>query len=395
MRAKGNMNVATAVNATYFVQDEAAKKTLRLPSHIRVSGKSSRLLGNEAFRIAFSTLIIIGAIVGSVFYFQNLNTAAFSPTTTTAPSSSFSATTNSTSSPPIVKIPSSPTLVVQASNHSVMYRTFNVTTGWNGWVGLPGQNTADSPAAVLVGNELHVVVRGQGGDTLWYGYVNGTGDFSNWTQISGSTPSAPTLTSNGTALCLVARSEENCAEYCFYDLVSQKWNSWAIIPNKTTCDSPAATIYAGQLHMVVRDIDSDKGEANASIWHSYVDLSTGNFSGWRRVYGLTQSAPTLAASELLNRVFLVVRDLEGQISINTWNGSNWKGEQDGWVAIEDRSTGVGPGASVIGDELLIVMPDSGGVGLWQVRVFWATNWPNEMHQIDTDLEELSKPTLTG
>jgi hypothetical protein len=389
LRAKENMNVATTANALYSVQNET-KKTLRLLPHIRVGGKSRRLLGKEAFRITFSALIIIGTLVGIVFYFQNLNTVTLSPTTTPNPSSSSPPTPIPTSLPN-VKVPTSPTLVIRDLNDSVKYRTFNVSTGWNSWVQLFGQNTNDTPAAVLVGGELHIVIRSVN-DSLSYGYVNGNGVFSNWTQISGSTPSAPTLTSDGTALCLVVRNEDNSTKYCFYDLEFRRWNSWVIIPNGTTCDSPAAIIYAGKLHLVVRNIDSDIDITYGYIWHSYVDLSTGNFSGWHQIgdIGKTQSAPTLAASELFNEVFLLVRGADGRICINTMNSSNW----EGWVVIPNWSTVVGPGACVIGDELRAIMPNSGG-GFWQVRVFLDTN-AFSVRQIDADLEKTSsKPTLTG
>lgn len=38
------------------------------------------------------------------------------------------------------------------------------------WMALPG-STVDSPAAVMYGNELHIVVRGSDGNSLWYGYL--------------------------------------------------------------------------------------------------------------------------------------------------------------------------------------------------------------------------------
>jgi hypothetical protein len=85
-------------------------------------------------------------------------------------------------------------MVVRGSNNGIYYRLHNEATGvWGSWVQLPG-STIDSPGAAYVGGQLCVVVRGMDGSSLWQGYVNvDTGAFSGWTQVSGSSPSAPEL----------------------------------------------------------------------------------------------------------------------------------------------------------------------------------------------------------
>lgn len=283
--------------------------------------------------------------------------------------------------PTLSSVPMS--LVVRGVNNSLFYRTFNVSMStWNPWIQLPGQ-TSDSPAAVLVGNDLHIVIRGAD-QSLSYGYVDVSGVFSNWIPIiNSSTPSAPTLTSNGTALCLVVRSEDNRTEYRFYNLVSRTWNDWAVLPNGTTFDSPAATIYAGQLHVVVRDIDGYK------IWHSYGDTSTGNFSEWQSINGTTQSAPTLTTSNSLNEICLIIRGLNNVTSYCTWSGSSWTS----WVDLPNGVTCDGPGACVIGNELRVVVRDIGGIILWQGSVNLATAIFSGWTEIDGSA--LSRPMLAG
>jgi hypothetical protein len=90
-------------------------------------------------------------------------------------------------------------LVVRGWYNDIWYRLFNETTGtWNAWEKLPGA-TLDSPAAVIVGNQLRIVVRGMDGMTMWYGYVDILTDtFSGWTALDGATPSAPALASSDT-----------------------------------------------------------------------------------------------------------------------------------------------------------------------------------------------------
>ncbi len=361
----------------------ATKKTLLLPP-MRAIGKSRRRLAKEAFWIAFSALIIIGTLVGSVFYVQNLNIVALSSVSTPAPSPSSSPTPTPTSSPANVKIPTSPSLVIRGWNNSVEYRTFNAFAGWNDWVLLPGE-TADSPAAALVGNELHVVVR-DADDNLQYGYVNGSGAFSGWTLISGSTPSAPTLATNGTALCLVVRGQDSLIWYRFHDLESRPsdWTVWQFIPNGTTSNSPAATIYDGKLHVVVTAKDSE------TLYHISMGLSTGNFSEWEPISNATTlSAPTLTASNELKEVILLIRDQFNRTLRSIWAGSSW----GTWEPSENSLTCDGPAAVVIGNELRIVVRDFGGIGLWKETVFLAIDRSSGLTILDG--ETRSKPTLAG
>ena len=108
-------------------------------------------------------------------------------------------------------------LVVRGADNTVYYRSYDsVSATWGSWVGLPG-STCDSPAAVVCGNELHIVVRGMDGVTLYHGYVNlVSGSFSGWAWISGTTPSPPTLASNGNVVTLVVRGADNTVYYCVY-----------------------------------------------------------------------------------------------------------------------------------------------------------------------------------
>ena len=66
---------------------------------------------------------------------------------------------------------------------------------WSSWMSLEGL-TVDSPAATVCGDELHVIVRGSDAVTLWHSAVDlDSAVFGGWSWNSGSTPSAPTLTS--------------------------------------------------------------------------------------------------------------------------------------------------------------------------------------------------------
>ena len=87
--------------------------------------------------------------------------------------------------------------MVRGFDNRSYYRIHNSSSdSWDSWNALPGA-TYDSPGAALLGNDLHNVVRGMDGNTLWHGYLTDPADpesFSGWTRLNGATPSAPTLT---------------------------------------------------------------------------------------------------------------------------------------------------------------------------------------------------------
>jgi hypothetical protein len=85
-------------------------------------------------------------------------------------------------------------MVVRGSDNGIYYRLYNEGIGtWGAWTKLPGV-TCDSPSAAYIEEQLCVVVRGMDGSSMWQGFVNvNTGDFSGWTYLSGSTPSAVEL----------------------------------------------------------------------------------------------------------------------------------------------------------------------------------------------------------
>jgi hypothetical protein len=135
-----------------------------------------------------------------------------------------------------------------------------------------------------------LVVKGPDGASLYHSSLNlDSHAFSGWTYLSGGTPSSPTLTSNGTSLCLVIRDQYGSIYYRFYSIAGNTWNNWIAWPSGATPESPAATMLGNNLHIVV------KGPDGNSLWHSAVGTSTGAFSGWDYVTGATPSKPTLTS----------------------------------------------------------------------------------------------------
>ncbi len=282
-----------------------------------------------------------------------------------------------------MQIPASSQMAVVRGNDNRIYYG-NVDSSLTSWVPLPSGYTIDSPAAVLVGTELHMVVRGIDGSSIWHGYVDvSSGAFSGWTQLSGYSPSAPTLTSNGTHLGLVVRGLDDRAWYRFYALSSRTWSAWNALPSGFTSDSPAATVLNNRLHVVVRNIDG------LNLWHGSVDLSNGAFSGWTIIGESTQSAPTLTAYGALNEIELVVRGLDNAISRNSWTDAGWKG----WVNLPTGTTFQGPGASVVGQDLQVIVQGTEGSTIWKSSVNLSTGAFSGWTLLPGYTP--SKPTLAG
>jgi len=285
-------------------------------------------------------------------------------------------------------------LVVRGAHDEIFYRIYNSSTAsWGSWSGLPEGATIDSPAAVMCGNELHVVVRGINYDQIWHCYVNLTdGSFSGWTLLSGSTSSTPTLTANSTTLCLVVRGETNAVYYRFCDVASKVWGDWTAVPLGTTYTSPAAALVNDTLQVVVRGINYDQ------IWHCFVNLADSSFSGWTLLSGATPSAPTLATND--TTLCLVVRGETNvvyyrfyDLTSHTWNG---------WIpfpsyATPDNPASGGttdsPAAILLNGTLQVVVRGVNDDQIWHGYVNLTDNTFSGWIQLSGSTP--SKPTLTS
>lgn len=274
-------------------------------------------------------------------------------------------------------------LVVRGLDDAVYYCVYSRSSGvWGDWSGLPGA-TCDRPAAAVFQGMLHIVIRGVDGESLWHGSVDlGTGGFSGWVQLQGAARSAPTLTSDGVELYLVVRGLDNRVYYTRYS--GDSWGAWVDITEGSTCDSPAATLCAGDLYIVVR------GMGSQSLWFGQVDLGDASFSGWTLLPGATVAAPTLTPDGEV--CYLVVRGLNNKIYGNRWNGTSW----EGWTPLLTGATYDAPAAVIAGDELHVVTRGRQRFTLWHCHA--DASAPNKggfsiFSQVDG--ATTSPPTLTA
>jgi len=228
-------------------------------------------------------------------------------------------------------------LVVRGMNDAIYYRSWDGTS-WGGWTELPGATT-NSPAAAVLGNNLHIVVKGLTGE-IWHGYVDlTTSVWSGWSLVPGATPSPPTLTASATKLYLVVRGMDNRIYYNSWTSATG-WEGWTALTGATT-DRCAAAVLGGNLHIVVKGLTGE-------IWHSYVNLTTGAWSGWSMLSGATPSTPELTASA--TKLYLIVRGMNNAIYYRSWDGASW----GGWTELPGATTN-SPAAAVLGNNLHIVV----------------------------------------
>jgi peptidoglycan/xylan/chitin deacetylase (PgdA/CDA1 family) len=275
-------------------------------------------------------------------------------------------------------------LVVRGETDNIFYRLYNSTSNfWGPWNLVPG-GTIDSPAAVLDGDELYIVVRGQYNDQIWFSSVNVTDNtFSGWALLSGATPSAPTLISNGSTLCLVVRGETNAIFYRFYTIATQTWTDWTVVPYGGAIDSPAATLTGETLQIVVH------GEYNDQIWYSNIHLTDNSFSGWALLSGATPSAPTLTSNS--TTLCLVVRGETNVIFYRFYDiASQTWGD---WIGVPNGGAIDSPGATLAGDSLQIVVRGENNDQIWHRTLDLPTNTWTDWTRLDGATP--SKPTLTS
>jgi len=278
-------------------------------------------------------------------------------------------------------------LAVRGENNAIYHRQYDKgADSWGDWQALPSGSTTKRPATAIASGKLHFVVSGTDGNTLWYSSVTlEDSSFSEWTLLTGASPSPPTLASNGTHLALVVQGMNNIVYYRVYDVDEATWSAWTGLPGATS-DQPAAAMLGDELHLVVRGYGTVS--ESQMLWHGIVSLDENSFSGWATIAGATDAAPYLAASSTLTAVYLSVKGLDGRIYLNEWSGS-WQG----WTALASGWTNESPSIAVTDDVLQVVVKGSDGFSLWHCNVDLNTSVQSSWQALSGSSP--SAPTITS
>ena len=189
-------------------------------------------------------------------------------------------------------------LVVRGMDNRIYYNVFDeATSKWSGWRRLPTGSTLDAPAAAIANGKLHIVVRGSDGRSIWYANLDlQNWRFSGWRQLPGSTPSAPSMTSDGFTVWLAVRGMDNGI---YLTILGNEWIGWSRVRGSTAAAPEIEyTSWGGMVGLVPVIHLAVIGSDGKSIWTTWVlgSLSEGvvQLVPWSRLLGSSPSQVALA-----------------------------------------------------------------------------------------------------
>lgn len=188
-------------------------------------------------------------------------------------------------------------LIVRGFNNMIWAKSYNTTTSlWGTWSAIPGGETSDAPAASVIGDVLHLAVKGYSptdvvaNNTLYHGSYNlATSIFSGWSVMGGSTAETPELVEEQAtnALWLVVTGMNSTVFTNRWNGVA--WEGWSHLPDGVTNNGPAAVILNDDIYYSIVGTDPLN-----TIFHAQKNLVTGVFSGWTPQAGSSVFDPTLS-----------------------------------------------------------------------------------------------------
>ena len=244
-------------------------------------------------------------------------------------------------------------LVARGFDNSIYYREYNANNNlWGSWRALPGATIA-SPAACVFENNLHLVVLGIDGATLWHGYVDLQTDvFSGWQVLSGATTTAPILTSNGSVLSAVVRGLDNAIYIRCYE--NGAWGEWSSVSYGLTGDCLAASFVGDNLHIVAKEL------GGVGMFDAIVSCDGTIIREWSLLSGASESV--LGLTSAVSKDYLVARGLDNVVYCRGYDVASdaW----DAWFALPG-ATCDGVGVAVVGDKLQIIARGIDLYSMWQ------------------------------
>jgi len=186
-------------------------------------------------------------------------------------------------------------LLVRGSDNKIYLRSLAnpaSSNAWSGWTTLPGSTDA-GPAITYVHatNTLHMAVKGNGVNNIYYATRTLAGVFSGWTQLPGQTPSSPALTEwprGYTGTMLIVRGTDN---KIYFNTWTGSWSGWTLTAAGTTQSAPSvADIYGSDMPQFIIAVRGGDGRVYFSVG-TYVLFFVG-WTPWRAVsVGSTTSSP--------------------------------------------------------------------------------------------------------
>ena len=237
-------------------------------------------------------------------------------------------------------------LVVEGYDGAIYHKSFINGTWSSTWDEVPTGATGDQPACAVLGTTMYMVVRGTN-DEIWANSLDlTTGIWSPWTDLGGSTPSAPALSASPSinALDLVVRGEDNRIYHAFY--ASGSWSAWELptcvegntgsipsTPSTPAIVSGTDSTGAALVQVAIRNSGSAYDNQILSLLeYSGRSWMPATCQSWQTVGGQSINAPTLVSDPggicIYGTLTALWRGLDGGIYLNQRcfaTGPSWGG----------------------------------------------------------------------
>jgi len=198
-------------------------------------------------------------------------------------------------------------MVVRGTNNKIYWRRMSTGGSWSAWIAVPTGSTDAAPAATIFtfNGRLYCAVKGNGNTRIYLNSMDtGTLVWGSWVLQPGATPSSPALTSSSSYVYMAVRGSDNKI-YWRRMTTGGSWSGWTAVPTGSTDAAPAISIFENRLWIAVKGLGSNQ------IYVNSMDASSGLWSGWTRIDGLTPSPYALTASTI--KLYLAVRGIDNRI----------------------------------------------------------------------------------
>ena len=159
-----------------------------------------------------------------------------------------------------------------------------VQSPWNNLTG----SSPSSPSIFVSGSTMYIGVRGSY-DSLWWSTVNlNTMVQSSWNSLTGASPSSPSIYVSGSTMYIGVKGSYDSLWWSTVDLNTMVQSGWSPLTGSSP-SSPSIYISGSKMFVAVHG-------ASNTLWWSTVDLNTMFQSGWSPLTGSSPSSPSVQIS---------------------------------------------------------------------------------------------------
>ncbi len=176
-------------------------------------------------------------------------------------------------------------IAVRGTDDKIWIRYMNTAETFYPWSAVSAGLTSVPPAIQGFNDKLYLVVKDAGDNKIWWTKMDTAGTWSSWSLMDGLSPSTAAMTVFENQLYIAVRGADDKIYYRSMT-AAELFTTWGATAGLTTL-SPAIESFNSKLYMCV------KSNIDTKIWRNSMNTS-GVWSGWALMDGLTPSTPSLA-----------------------------------------------------------------------------------------------------